>query len=56
MPDLARAARVGLDQPGAAGETVVRVLLLLAIAGGVIGTIVQIVALCRAAPGRPAGG
>ena len=39
--------------PGAAGETVVRVLLLLAIAGGMI---VQIVALCRAAPGRPAGG
>jgi len=39
--------------PGTAGETVVRLLLLLAVAGGVIGMIVQIVALFRAAPGRP---
>jgi hypothetical protein len=41
---------------GSAWETIARILLLLGIAGSVIGLIVQIVALLRALAGRPVTG
>ena len=41
---------------GSPWETIARILLLLGIAGSVIGLVVQIVALVRAAAGRPLTG